>query len=187
MRCSISYKFWHTWTIPFHFWNSTDRCSIKKKYFLFYSSLLIYDSFFSLFLFLLSFSASLHLLSSPLFLSFFFFFFFLSPEPPPLPFSCFFFPFFLFCHFLCAFSIFFFSLSLSFSVFFFFPPPKPLPLRSAVTMEFGLAVEFSLADEAVAVEISNSDLPLFFFPSVVDSMWLWLWVSWFFFKLFFLG
>ena len=37
-----------------------------------------------------------------------------------------------------------------------------MPLRSAVTVEFGLAVEFSLADEAVAVEISNSDLPLFF-------------------------
>ena len=30
-------------------------------------------------------------------------------------------------------------------------------------MEFGLAVEFSLADEAIAVEISNFDLPLFFF------------------------
>ena len=62
-------------------------------------------------------------------------------------FLAFFSPFFLFCHFLYAFSIFF---------FFFFPItlPRLLPLRSAVT------VEFRLADEAVAMEISDSD---FFF------------------------
>ena len=96
------------WTVS-HFWIDTDRCTIKKNTFLFYFSFFIYNTFFSLFLFLLSFSASLQLLSSPLF-------FFLSLEPPPLPFSCFFFffaLFFLFCHFLCTFSIFFF--------FFFFP------------------------------------------------------------------
>ena len=85
-------------------------------------------------------------------------------------FLAFFSPFFSFLLLSMRLLYLFFSLSLSFSVFFFFPPPKPLPLRSAVTMEFGLAVEFSLADEAIAVEISNSDLPLFFFPSVVDSM-----------------
>ena len=57
---------------------------------------------FSLVLFLHSFS-SFHFMS-------FFFFFFLSPEPSPLPFSFFFSPFFLFCHFLCTFSITFFFL-----------------------------------------------------------------------------
>ena len=35
-------------------------------------------------------------------------------------------------------------------------------MRSAVTVEFGLAVEFNLADEAVVVEMSDFDLPLFF-------------------------
>ena len=63
----------------------------------------------------------------------------------------------------------FFSLSLSLSVF-FFSPPRPLPLRSAATVEFGFVGEFNLTDEAVAVEISYSDLPLFFFSSIVDSM-----------------
>ena len=36
-------------------------------------------------------------------------------------------------------------------------------MRSAAAVEFGLAGEFNLTDEAVAVEISYSDLPLFFF------------------------
>ena len=101
-----------------------------------------------------------------------FFFFFLSPELPPLPFSCFFFffPFFLFCHFLHAFPSFFFFSPFTLLLCLFFSLPRPLPLRSAVNVEFGLAMEFSLADEAIAVEISDSDLPLYFFPSVVDSM-----------------
>ena len=34
MRCSKSNKFWHTWTVPFHFWNGMDRCA---KFF-FYST-----------------------------------------------------------------------------------------------------------------------------------------------------
>ena len=129
---------------------------------LFHFSPFIYDSFFSLFLFLLSFSASLHLLSSPLFLSFFFSSSFFLQNLHLSLFLAFFSPFF--------FSVTFSAPSLSFffpyhstSLSFFFPPPRPLPLRSAITVEFGLAVEFSLANKVVAVEISDSDLPLFFF------------------------
>ena len=96
----------------------------------------------------LSFFASLHLLCSRLYLLLSFF--------PP---------FFLFCHFLSALSpslsLFFFPVTFPLS---FFSPPRPLLLRSAVAVEFGLAVEFTLTDEVVAVEISDSDLLLFFFP-----------------------
>ena len=108
------------------------------------------------------------LLSTPLpssaHLSSFFLFFFISPEPPPLLFFLFLF-FFSFFSFPVTFSApslsLFFSLSLPLGLF--FSPPRPLLLRSAV------AVEFSLTDEAVAVEISDSDLPLFFF-----SLRLWI-------------
>ena len=94
-----------------------------------------------------------------------------SSENSPFFFLSFFFPFFLFYHFLFAHSpslslFFFFSLSVSLSVF-FFSPPRPLPLRSATTVEFGLAREFSLTDEVVAVEIWRSliliSLCFFFF------------------------
>ena len=118
----------------------------KKNTFLFHFSLFIYDSFFSLFLFLLSFSRTS---TSPFFLLFF----------PP---------FFFFVTFS--------TLSLSF--FFFFPItlPRLLPLRSAIT------VEFKLADEAVAMEISDSD---FFFlqlwiPCDCDYGWVGSFSSFFF-------
>ena len=66
--------------------------------------------------------------------------------------------------FLFFFPIFsFLSLSLHLLYPFFFSPPRSLPLRSAIVVEFSLVVEFNLTDEVVAVEISDFDLPLFFF------------------------
>ena len=110
-----------------------------------------------LWLYLLSFSA-FHFTS-------FFFFFFLSPEPSPLPFSFFFSPFFRFCHFLCTFSItFFFLVHLGHCHW-----DRLSPWRSLIMISLFFFFLF------------------FLFFCFVDSMWLWLWVSWFFFKLFFLG
>ena len=137
-------------------------------------SLFIYDSFFSLFLFFFFLSLPHFIfLVSPLFLFFS---------------SSFFLQDLHLSHFLAFFSTLFSFLSLSLHLlylfffpyhspslsFFFFYSPRQLPLRLADTVEFGLAMEFNLADEAVVVEISDFDLPLFFsfsfFPLVVDSM-----------------
>ena len=147
------------------------------NFFLFLLFLFIYDTFFSFFIFLLAFHAS-PFICSPVFL-FSLLLYFSRTSTSPFFLFLFFFPFFPFLSLSLRLLYLFFFPCHSLSAF-FFSPPRPLLLRSAV------AVEFNLTDEAVAVEISDSDLPLFFFflPSVVDSMWLWLWVSWFFFKLF---
>ena len=109
MRYSKSYKFWHTWTVLFRFWNGTDRCAKKKIYF--------FIHFLSLLLLLF-------------FLPSFTFFFFLPPSAPIychslFPFSSSFFSsifttwlrvvFFFFFVPLSLFFIFFLSLSLSLS------------------------------------------------------------------------
>ena len=107
MRGSKSYKFWHTWTVPFHIWNGTDRCA-KKKFIPFLS--------LHLWLFLPSLSFSSFFLRLSLHLPFFLLLSFSRTFTSPFFFlSFFFFPFFLFCHILFTFSIFFF-------------PPVTLPL-----------------------------------------------------------
>ena len=49
MRCSKSYKFWHTWTVLFYLWNGTNRCAKKKNIFFIH-----FLSFLLLLFFLLS-------------------------------------------------------------------------------------------------------------------------------------
>ena len=84
MRCSKSYKFWHTWTILFDLWNNIDRCAKKNIHFLSLLLLLFFllsltFSFFFLRLFLISyhslfpFSSSFFSASSPHGFGFFFF------------------------------------------------------------------------------------------------------------------
>ena len=126
--------------------NGTDE-NAKKKKIIHFLSLPLWLSFVSLFLFLLSFSAtpffSITLSSFFLLLS--------SPESSPLPF----FPFFFFVS-LCASVSLFFYFPCHTLYFLFFSPPRPLPLRSAIVVEFGLTDEVN------------------FFFLVVNSMWLWV-------------
>ena len=92
----------------------------KKNTFLFNFSLIIYNSFFSLFLFLLSFFTSVHLFSSHL-TSFFFSSSFFPQNLNLSFFSCFFFPLFLFSVTFYAPSLsFFFPVTLLLCLFFFF-------------------------------------------------------------------
>ena len=141
--------------------------SISLSSFITLSSLSFFSSFFP---------ASLHLLSSLLFLLFLLLSF-SRTSTSPLFFLSFFFPFFLFYHFLFAhspsLSLFFFFFPVTLPLCLFFSPPRPLPLRSATAVEFGLAKEFSLTDEVVAVEIWRSLILIslcFFFSSIMDSM-----------------
>ena len=157
MRCSKSHNFYHMLKIiqflSLHLW-------------LFLLSL----SFSSFFLYLTSSSQF-----SPL-SSFFFFFLLLSfswTSTSPFFFPPFFFFFFVTFSLRLLYLFFFFPLSLSLSIFFFFSPLRSLPLRSATVVEFGLAVEFNLTNKAVVVEISYSDLPLFFFFFFFCGFWIW--------------